>query len=102
MTKKEFKKRASIYSYGKRNKGGIRAIFFDWKDGKKGGGFKYCIYSRMINATQSEMLNMLHDFIEGRIEDVPWYVQFIIAQTDEERFKVPFMSYELSSLIKYK
>jgi len=101
MTKKEFKELASVHQYGKRSKGGITAIFFDWKDDEKGRGFKYCVYTRMVNATQNKLLNMLHDFIEGRIEDTDWYVQLIIAPTDEQRFKVPIMSSGLCTLVKY-
>ena len=102
MTKKEFKERASVHHYGKRTRGGILAIFFDWKSSENAHGFKYCIFARMENATQIELLNILKDFIEGRIEDTPWWIQLIIAPTEEQRFKVPLSSGGLNGLVKYE
>ena len=43
---------------------------------------------------------MLQDFIEGKIEDVPWYVQLIMAMTDKQRFKVPLDSGGLNTMRK--
>jgi len=102
MTKKDFKEIASVHHYGKRTRGGLLAIFFDWKTTKNSNGFKYCIFARMENATQKDLLDMLKDFIEGRIEDVPWYIQLIIAPTEEQRFKVPLSSGGLNSLVKHE
>ena len=102
MTKKEFKEMASVHHYGTRSRGGLLAIFFDWKSYDNAHGFKYCIFARMENATQIDLLNMLKDFIEGRIEDVPWYIQLIVAPTEEQRFKVPLSSGGLNGLVKHK
>jgi hypothetical protein len=102
MTKKDFKERASVHHYGKRQSGGVLAVFFDWKTTENSNGFKYCIFARMVNARQNELLDMLKDFIEGRIEDTPWYVQLIIAPTEEQRFKVPLDSGGLNRLVKYE
>ena len=101
MTRKEFKDRASAHHYGNRSNGGIVAIFFDWKSSINANGFKYCIFARMENATQGELEKMLHDFIEGRIEDTPWYIQLIIAPTEEQRFKVPLSSGGLNTMVKH-
>ena len=45
---------------------------------------------------------MLYDFIEGRIPDVPWYMQLIMAMSDKQRFKVPLDSGGLNRMIKYE
>jgi hypothetical protein len=83
MTKKEFKELVSVHHYG-RNRDGFNAIFFDWKSGD---GFKYCIYARRCNATQAELISTLYDFIKGRIENTPWYIQLTVAPADMLRFK---------------
>jgi hypothetical protein len=103
MTKKEFKELASIHHYGSvRNPNCLTAIFFEWKTNDKGNGFKYCVFARNCNAKRDELLKMLKDFIEQKIEDVPWYVQLIIAMTDEQRFKVPLDSGGLNTMRKVK
>ena len=103
MTKKEFKERLSYHRYTGRPKVvNINAIFFDWKEGEDFRGYKYCIYSRAINATKAQLEAMLYDFIHGKIEDVEWNIQLVVADTDQERFKVPIMGSGLRSLIKYK
>lgn len=98
MTKKEFKELVSIHNYGK-NRDGITAIFFDWKSSD---GFKYCVYARKVNATQTELISALYDFIKGKIQDTPWYIQLTVAPSDELRFKVPLMSSGLNCLIDAK
>ena len=107
MTRKDFKEMASIHHYGSvRNPDCLTAIFFDWKSGEKDekyfGGFKYCVFARNCNAKRDELLKMLKDFIEQKIEDVPWYVQLIMAMTDEQRFKIPLQSSGLNTMRKVK
>ena len=103
MTKKDFKELISVHHYGRgRRPENVLAIFFDWKTNDEGNGFKYCIYARYANAKQKDLFDMLYDFIEEKIEDVPWYIQLVVAQTDSQRFKVPISSGGLRSLIKYK
>ena len=103
MTSKEFKEQANVQHYGsRRNPDCLTAIFFEWKSNDEGNGFKYCIFARNCNAKTDELLKMLHDFIELRIEDVPWYVQLIIAMTDEQRFKIPLNSSGLNTMRKVK
>jgi len=105
MTKKDFKEMVSVHHYGRgRRPENLIAIFFDWqsgdKDGKYFGGFKYCIFARVLNAKQKELFDMLYDIVQGRLEDTPWYIQLVVAQTDEQRFKVPLSSGGLNSMIK--
>jgi hypothetical protein len=105
MTKKDFKTKVNVQKYGRgRDENNVYAIFFDWKsgdkDGKYFGGFKFCIFARACNATKVELFNMLYDFVTGKIEDTPWYVQLIIAMTDEQRFKIPLSSGGLNTMRK--
>ena len=101
MTKKDFKERIDFHRYTSRQReGNINAIFFDWRDGEGFRGFKYCIYARAINATKLDLTNMLYDFICGKIEDVEWYIQLVVAFKDQQRFKVPIMGSGLNCLIK--
>lgn len=103
MTKKDFKELVSVHHYGSvRNPNHLTAIFFEWKTNDEGNGFKYCIFARNCNAKKDELLNLLYDFIEEKIPDVPWYVQLIMAMSDKQRFKVPLDSGGLRSLIKYE
>jgi hypothetical protein len=110
MTKKDFREMASFHDYGGRKAGSLKAIFYDWKEGdytenginKSFRGFKFCVFARSENATKKELENVLFDFINGVIEDSPWYIQLIVAETDAQRFKVPIMSSGLRGLIKYE
>lgn len=101
MTKKEFKELVSVHKYGRgRNPNNLTAIFFDWKTNNEGNGFKYCVFARNVNAKRDELINMLYDFINGDIPDVPWYVQLIMAMSDKQRFKVPLDSGGLNTMRK--
>ena len=103
MTRKDFKEMVSIHNYGSaRNPDCFTAIFFDWKTNDEGNGYKYCVFARNSNAKRDELLKMLQDFIAGKIEDVPWNIQLIIAMTDEQRFKIPLQSSGLNTMRKVK
>jgi len=103
MTRKEFKEMVSVHKYGRgRRPENLTAIFFDWKSNDEGNGFKYCVFARNCNAKTDELLKMLQEFVEGRIADVPWYVQIFVAQSDKQRFKVPLDSGGLNRMIKYE
>ena len=102
MTKKEFKELTSDHKYtGRPRENNVNALFFDWKETEEGRGYKYCVYARALNATKADLEKTLHDFIEGRIQDTDWWIQLVVAQTDEQRFKVPISGSGLRSLIKY-
>ena len=101
MTRKEFKELANVQNYGnKRDPDCLTAIFFEWKSNDEGNGFKYCIFARNCNAKRDELLKMLQDFIAGKIEDIPWYVQLIMAMSDKQRFKIPLQSSGLNTMRK--
>lgn len=101
MTRKEFKEQANVQNYGsRRDPDCLTAIFFEWKSNDEGNGFKYCIFARNSNAKTDELLKMLQDFISGKIEDVPWNIQLIIAMKDSQRFKIPLQSSGLNTMRK--
>jgi hypothetical protein len=108
MTKKEFKEMVSVHHYGRgRRPENLIAIFFDWKsgdkDGKYFGGFKYCVFARVLNAKQKDLFDLLYKVVTGTNDEgtIPWYIQYIEAQSDEQRFKVPLSSGGLNTMIKY-
>lgn len=103
MTKKEFNSLTGYHKYtGYPSDSNVNALFFDKKETSEGRGYKYCVFARACNATKKELEKTLYDFITGKIEDSPWYIQLIVASTDAERFKVPLMGSGLYCLIKRK
>jgi len=101
MTKKEFSELADYHQYkgAGRDKGDLNALFFNWMTGM---GFKYCVYARACNATKKELVDTLYNFITGNIQDTPWYIQLVVAPSDEQRFKVPISGNGLYGMVKYK
>lgn len=117
MKKKDFLKQISCHRYtGGDRRNATNAIFFDHavvRDensevdelfGKPviGRGFKYCAYARAVVANKQVLINTLYDFLEGRIDETPWYIQLVIAQNDAQRFRVPLMGSALTKLIDYQ
>lgn len=86
MTKKEFKELCSFHQYGggqkKRN-----AIYFDWKSDKGFAGFKFMVKCMVMDATRSELFNVLYNWVTKE-EQPPWWVEYKFAHDDEHRFKV--------------
>ena len=102
LTKKEFLEYCSYHKYtGKPKENNVNALFFDWQSNDNGTGYKYCVYARAIKATKQDLINSLYDYIKGRINDTPYYIQLLIAQNDAQRFKVPLMGSGLTKLIDY-
>lgn len=101
MTKKDFREKCSFHHYGTRRDSSLKAIFFDWQQGENFRGYKYCVFARSTNATKAELENALYNLITKE-ENTEWYIQTIVAQTDEQRFRVPLMSSGLNKLIKYE
>jgi len=101
MTKKDFRERCSFHHYGTRRDSSLKVIFFDWQVGENFSGYKYCVFARSCNATKVELENALFELVTEE-KDTPWYIQTIVAQKDEQRFKVPIMSSGLNKLIKYE
>jgi hypothetical protein len=94
MTKKEFKEMVSDHTYtgwnGKRIR--VNAFFFDFKqgtteDGKYFGGYKFRVSTDVRNCSKAELLNEFYNWVTGKTQQVPWYVDYRYAETDVQRFK---------------
>jgi hypothetical protein len=90
ITKKEFKEKVSVHVYGK-GKGRRVRLFFDWNGDPDVGkiGYKYMLLSRGI--TKDRIITDAYDIlIKNENDSLCWY-DIKIAQTDNDRFKVPLM-----------
>lgn len=103
MTKKELKQQIDVHVYGRHRDSKLIAVFFDWKTDTENhvNGYKYCVYARACNATQAELFNFLYEFLKDNDCTIPYYVQTIVAPTDQQRFKVPIASGGLYNLVKH-
>jgi hypothetical protein len=106
LTKKDFKELINVQKYGRgRDENNVYAIFSNWQSSESGkpywGGYKYCIFARACNATKEELFNILYEIVTGKREDTPWYTNIVMAQTNEQRFKIPLSSGGLNCMIKY-
>ena len=83
MTKKDFKELAlnNVYtSTGKR----INAFFFGYKDHT----WKFMAWCDTKDANKQELFDLMYKWCINEIE-LPWWVNYKIAETDEQRFKIP-------------
>lgn len=91
LTKKAFKEGCSLHHYGK-----YKVIYYDWADNFKTAvdrkfwvGFKYAVMESRGNPVKTkEMYDMLYDWVVNGV-NLPWYMNYRYAETDEKRFKVP-------------
>lgn len=88
MTKKEFKERASIHTYG-RGKYRVLALFFDWNNDPEKGNIGYKHMVRCVGGTTKELINDAYNFLIKNIYDNLCWYDIKEAKTDAERFKVP-------------
>jgi hypothetical protein len=93
MTKKEFKEKCSFHTYTGH---GIRinAIFFDWKTGYENdkffAGFKYMVKANVENLTKNKLFDLMYEWIISKSNtQLPWYVGYKYASSNDFRFKVP-------------
>lgn len=104
MTKKDFKEMASVHKYTGGGQWNQTAVFFDWqsgtKDNKVFAGFKYCVSTYTKNIKQQELVDLLYDIITGKLtqDDLPYFVVLDVAETDQQRFKVPICGSGLNHL----
>lgn len=89
MTKKSFIEDVDYHKYGKKT-----VLFYDWKNGDstKGEhfrGFKYMVWVHKENATKKELMDIFYQWVNGLIDQVPYYVGYKFANTDDQRFKIP-------------
>ena len=88
MTKKDFKEKCSFHQYGRgRNK--RNAIYYDWKIDLKNDavGYKFMVKSTVEDAKLNELFNVLYDWVINEV-DVPYWIQYKFADTEQKRFKV--------------
>jgi len=92
MTKKEFKEQCSFHEYG-RGKNKRNAIYFGYKCNLDNDavGYKYMVKCSVVDSTKAELFGILYDWINEKIQQVPYWVQYKFAITDQDRFKVKLM-----------
>ena len=96
MNRKEFNEMCDYHKYtGCGRENDVSAIFFE----RNQNGNKYCIYARTMNAGKKVLMDTLYKFITGKIEDTVWYIQLVVAETEEQRFKVPLQASGLGRLL---
>jgi hypothetical protein len=100
MNRKEFNEMCDYHRYTSRGnpENNVGAIFFD----RNQNGNKYCIYGRISLTGKKVLMDTLYKFITGKIDDTPYYIQLAIAQTEEQRFKIPLQASGLSRLLLQK
>jgi hypothetical protein len=86
MTKKQFSNEVSFHNYGKRD--GKIALYYDYKSYDGVHGYKYMVYSHKSNATKKELLDIFYQWVNGLIDQVPYYIGYKYAINDTDRFKV--------------
>lgn len=92
MTKKEFKTRCSFHEYG-RGKNKRNAIYYDWKSDfdNKAVGFRFMVKCAVEDALKAELFNELYDWVNSKIQQPSWWIDYKYAQTEQDRFKVSIM-----------
>ena len=86
MTKKEFKERCGVHIYGK-GKRKLNAIYFDWKRSEDGTGYKFVVKAQIGNCKLTELYNHLYNWAMNEVQ-LPYFIQYKFAETDDKRFKV--------------
>jgi len=94
LTKKEFKEKCDFHVYSNGRKENKRnTIFYDWKHGEIDGkffvGFKFMISAKIVNCGKPELFDEFYNWVTGKTQQPPWYVEYKYAETDLQRFKIP-------------
>ncbi len=92
MTKKEFKEKVSYHVYG-RGKEKRHALYFDYRRGETEtgnnfSGFKFMIKANAKDVNKPSLFDILYQWVNEKIQQPPYYVQYKVAESDEKRFKV--------------
>ena len=90
VTKKTFKELASIHVYGRGSKRRVR-LYYDWNNDLAKGriGFKYMV--KGYGVTQGMILADAYDILINKITDALCWYDMKIAETNEQRFRVPIV-----------
>lgn len=90
MTRKEFNSLIDVHVYGRGTDRRVR-LFFDWKQNFENGntyiGYKYMI--KGYGVTKETIIKDAYDIIVKQITSSLCRYDMKVAQTDNERFKVP-------------
>ena len=96
ITQKNFKEGCSFHEYG-RGQNKRNAIYFDWKSDfdNKAVGFRFMVKCSVADALKAELFKILYDWVMGGTADkeiqLPWWVDYRYAITEQDRFKVSLM-----------
>jgi len=92
MTKKKFKEFCSFHEYG-RGKNKRNAIYYGWESDfdNNAVGYKFMVKAPVSHAKKAELFNVLYDWVTGKINGVPYWVEYKFAITEQKRFKVSLM-----------
>ena len=96
MTQKQFKEGCSFHEYG-RGKGKRNAIYYDWKSDfdNKAVGFRFMVKCSVVDALKQELFKILYEWVmsgtAGKEIQLPWWVDYRYAITEQDRFKVSLM-----------
>jgi hypothetical protein len=96
MTQKQFKEDCSFHEYG-RGQGKRNAIYYDWKSDfdNKAVGFRFMVKCTVADALKAELFKILYDWVmggtAGKEIQLPWWVDYRYAITEQDRFKVSLM-----------
>lgn len=97
ISKKEFKTKCYFNEYG-RGKNKVNAIWFDWLTKARienpryekdyFAGYKFMVSADVRDCKKDELFTVMYNWVLKQ-ENVPWYVNYKYAETDNQRFKVP-------------
>ena len=88
QTKKAFREICDTgHVYG-RGANRWNTIYFEWRDNDKGRGFRLAVAARASACTKAELFNHFYDWVTYNAQ-LPYYVLRRVAETEEQRFKVP-------------
>lgn len=100
MNRKDFNEMCDYHRYTLRGspESNVGAVFFE----RNQNGNKYCIYGRICLTGKKVLMDTLYKFVTGKIEDTPYYIQLVVAETEEQRFKVPLQASGLGCLLSQR
>jgi hypothetical protein len=89
ISKKSFKERCSFHTYTGWDGHIIKhnVIYFDYQETEKGRGFKYAVALDIKDGTKAELFEAFYQWI-CKLNELPWYIRYKCAETDEKRFRV--------------
>lgn len=89
ITFKNFKELCNDQTYTGWNGHKIRinAFFFDYMSGDNFRGYKYMVSANVKDCNKTELLKEFYAWVINE-KNIPWYINYKFAKTDEDRFKI--------------